>query len=76
MSFWSKLIDSTDKTVSAHIFFIALALFAIIAYGFIHLLIEPTAFKISDFGVAIGSLLGGGGVYAGGSSRGGSRDAQ
>jgi len=65
-NFFDKLFDPSEKSVEPHVVFILWGVLAIIAYSLIQICLAPTSPHISEFGIALGSLLGGGGVYAGG----------
>lgn len=65
-NFFDRLVDPTDKSVEPHVVFILWGVLAVIVYGLVQLFLSPDMAKINEFGIAMGSLLGGGGVYAGG----------
>lgn len=64
--FLEKLVDSTDKSIDQTIVFTGIGLLTIIICGIIWVCLDAKDFQISGLGVAIGSLLGGGGMHAAG----------
>ena len=62
--FFSRLVDSTDKHIEAHLFLMCAATFALIGLAVYHVVCLRQPFNPVDFGEGVGWTLGGGGAAA------------
>jgi hypothetical protein len=64
LKFLSRLMDSADKGVEAHLFLVFLSVVALCFLSALHVLYLKQPFSAVDFGQGAGWILGGGGAAA------------
>lgn len=66
-TFWSRMVDSTDRTVEPHIVMMCWSVVAIIICAILIAWLKPEVFSFAGMGAALGTTIGvGGGLGAAG----------